>query len=44
MIPKISTKTTFKEEWSYIDLVLRELLSMGFCTVSDKLWKKAVEK
>jgi hypothetical protein len=29
MIPKITDKTTPREEWSYILLVLHELLSMG---------------
>ena len=37
---KLTTQTTIVEEWSYIALVLRELLSMGFSTVSDNLWKK----
>ena len=40
MTHKPSTQTTIVEEWSYIALVLRELLSMGFSTVSDNLWKK----
>jgi hypothetical protein len=40
MTHELSTETTAKEEWSYIALVLRELLSMGFSTVSDNLWKK----
>jgi len=44
MIHKLSTETTAKEEWSYIALVLKELLSMGFSTVSDNLWKKLWKK
>ena len=40
MTHKPSTQTTIVEEWSYIALVLRELLLMGFSTVSDNLWKK----
>jgi hypothetical protein len=40
MIPELSTKTTAREEWSYIYIVLRELVSMSFSGIHDKLWKK----
>jgi hypothetical protein len=40
MIPDCSTKTTPREEWSYIALVLKELLLMSFSQVYDNLWKK----
>jgi hypothetical protein len=40
MIREMPTKTTSKEEWSYILIVLKELVSMGFSTVYDRLWKK----
>jgi len=33
MTRKLSTETTIVEEWSYIALVLRELLSMGVAKV-----------
>jgi len=40
MTRELPTKTTAREEWSYITLVLRELLTMG----CEKLFHKAVEK
>jgi hypothetical protein len=44
MIRELPTKTTPREEWSYITLVLRELLTMGIESFSTgllkKLWKK----
>jgi hypothetical protein len=40
MIPKLSTETTPREEWSYILLVLKELLSMSYDSFSTALWKK----
>jgi hypothetical protein len=40
MTHKLSTETTPREEWSYILLVLHELLNMG----CEKLFHKAVEK
>jgi hypothetical protein len=44
MIPEVSTKTTPREEWSYILLVLKELLSMSFSQVYNNLWKKLWKK
>jgi hypothetical protein len=44
MIREISTKTTPREEWSYIALVLKELLSMGCEKLFHKDVEKAVEK
>jgi hypothetical protein len=40
MIRELPTKTTAREEWSYILLVLRELVSMSFSQLHDNLWKK----
>lgn len=40
MIRELPTKTTPREEWSYILLVLRELVSMSFSQLHDNLWKK----
>jgi hypothetical protein len=40
MIHKLSTETTAKEEWSYIALVLKELLSMSYESFSTRLLKK----
>jgi hypothetical protein len=43
MIPDLSTKTTAREEWSYIYIVLRELMSMGwdkFSTISTAFSSK----
>jgi len=40
MTHKLSTETTAKEEWSYILLVCRELVSMGFQSFSTRLLKK----
>jgi hypothetical protein len=40
MIRKLSTETTPREEWSYIALVLKELLSMSYDSFSTALWKK----
>jgi hypothetical protein len=37
---KLSTETTPREEWSYILLVLRELITMGIESFSTTLWKK----
>jgi len=37
---KLSTETTPREEWSYILLVLRELVNMSFSQIYDNLWKK----
>jgi hypothetical protein len=39
-----STKTTAKEEWSYILIVLKELLSMSYDSFSTTLWKKLWKK
>jgi hypothetical protein len=44
MIPEVSTKTTPREEWSYIALVLKELLSISFSQVYNNLWKKLWKK
>jgi hypothetical protein len=44
MTHKLSEKTTPREEWSYILLVLRELVSMSFSQVYDNLWKKLWKK
>jgi hypothetical protein len=44
MIPNPPTKTTPREEWSYILLVLKELLSMSFSQIYDNLWKKLWKK
>jgi len=44
MIPKLSTETTPREEWSYILLVLKELLSMSYDSFSTTLWKKLWKK
>jgi hypothetical protein len=41
---KLSTETTPREEWSYILLVFRELVSMSFSQVYDNLWKKLWKK
>ena len=41
---KLSTETTPREEWSYILLVLKELLSMSFSQLHDNLWKKLWKK
>ena len=40
MIHKPSTHTTAKEEWSYIALVLKELVSMTYDSFSTGLLKK----
>jgi hypothetical protein len=40
MIPKPLTKTTAREEWSYIYIVLRELVIMSFPQSFILLWKK----
>jgi hypothetical protein len=40
MTPKLSTETTPREEWSYILLVLHELLNMGCESFSTMLLKK----
>lgn len=37
---KLSTETTPREEWSYILLVLRELLTMSYESFSTRLLKK----
>jgi hypothetical protein len=44
MIPEISTETTPREEWSYILLVLKELLSMSYQSFSTRMWKKLWKK
>jgi len=44
MTPNRSVKTTAIEEWSYILLVLRELVSMGFSTVYDVFCGKCGKK
>jgi len=47
MIRKLSTETTIVEEWSYILLVCRELLSMSYDSFSTgllkKLWKSKLK-
>jgi hypothetical protein len=40
MTHKLSTETTPIEEWSYIALVLKELLSMSYDSFSTMLLKK----
>jgi len=40
MTHKLSTETTPREEWSYILLVLKELLTMSFESFSTMLLKK----
>jgi len=44
MTHKLSTETTPREEWSYILLVLKELLSMSYDSFSTTLWKKLWKK
>jgi hypothetical protein len=44
MTHKLSTETTPKEEWSYILLVLKELLTMSYDSFSTTLWKKLWKK
>jgi hypothetical protein len=47
MTHKLSDKTTSREEWSYILLVLKELLSMTYDSFSTgllkKLWKNKLK-
>jgi hypothetical protein len=45
MIRELSTETTSREEWSYILLVLKELLTMAVEKAVEKLsFKKRLKK
>jgi hypothetical protein len=41
---RLSTKTTTREEWSYILLVIKELLLMSYDSFFTMLWKKLWKK